>query len=271
MGNLVTLTKYSDFPLTTVLIIRRLAKLAKTIPNSTPPGLSTVGVPAARTTDVAAAAATPAATSAAAAPSITIDSRDDLKRSALHWACLRSDAVLVKLLVGFDADINAVDVFGCTPFHYAVWRAQDERLLEYLVRHGAMADAWTTGAPMTIGAPMMTGAPMPMAAPMTTCAPMTAGAPMPTGAPMTTGLYPSFHPQPREYLRQNALHIAAGAGNIIGIDFCLRAGIDVNYPASNGATPILFAAAWSRNNRVFDRLAQAGANLRVWSSERARV
>ena len=58
----------------------------------------------------------------------------------------------------------------------------------------------------------------------------------------------------------NALHVAAGAGNIAGIRFCIGAGIDVNSAASNGATPLLFAAAWCRDGAVFQVLAEAGAN-----------
>ena len=62
MGNLVTLIKYSDFPLTTVLIFRRLAQLAKSNPHNAPPTISTTGAAAATTT------AAPGATTAGAGP-----------------------------------------------------------------------------------------------------------------------------------------------------------------------------------------------------------
>ena len=89
-------------------------------------------------------------------------------------------------------------------------------------------------------------------------------APRPTTTTTTTYLAPvTVSHISREILFQNALHIAAGAGNLVGVNFCLRAGIDVNFPASNGAAPILFAAAFCREMAVFERLAEAGADLKV--------
>ena len=125
MGNLVTLVKYSDFPLTTGLIIRRLASMAQTdIDNSS----TTAATTAASTAPTVAPSVAPSSPSSSSNTPATINSRDEtFQRTALHCACLRSNEVLIKLLVGFDADINAVDGFGFTPFHYAAWRVKDQR------------------------------------------------------------------------------------------------------------------------------------------------
>lgn len=43
-----------------------------------------------------------------------------LHLTALHWAIKKTHYQSIKLLVAFESDLNATDILGLTPLHYAV-------------------------------------------------------------------------------------------------------------------------------------------------------
>lgn len=65
-----------------------------------------------------------------------INATDANNNSALHWACLNSHFHVVKLLVGFEADLSARGKFGFTPLHFATQGAKSLELIHYLTCHG---------------------------------------------------------------------------------------------------------------------------------------
>lgn len=44
---------------------------------------------------------------------------ESMMRTALHLAVLNNNQVLIRLLLSFGANPNAVDIDFCTPVHYA--------------------------------------------------------------------------------------------------------------------------------------------------------
>ena len=55
----------------------------------------------------------------------------------LHLAALRSQTVVVQLLVENGVDVNARDIHGNTPLHHAVLSEGNAEIVELLVAHGA--------------------------------------------------------------------------------------------------------------------------------------
>ncbi|XP_049770186.1 ankyrin repeat domain-containing protein 65-like [Schistocerca cancellata] len=52
--------------------------------------------------------------------------RDELGRTALHWAACRGDVEAARLLVGAGAAVDARDDFRWTPLHHATFCGQEE-------------------------------------------------------------------------------------------------------------------------------------------------
>jgi ankyrin repeat protein len=65
-----------------------------------------------------------------------IDARDNLQRTALHWAALRGSTAAVKTLLDLGADINAGTDSGWTALHRAVRQGHQETA-QLLIDRGA--------------------------------------------------------------------------------------------------------------------------------------
>lgn len=59
----------------------------------------------------------------------TVHTRDGYQRTALHWAALNHDWLLIEILLKQGgADPDSLDWFGCTPLHYVVKTSSGEQL-----------------------------------------------------------------------------------------------------------------------------------------------
>ncbi|CAG5106889.1 Oidioi.mRNA.OKI2018_I69.chr1.g3045.t1.cds [Oikopleura dioica] len=71
---------------------------------------------------------------------LSIESVDDAKRTALHWAVDRENTDVVEYLLGKaeynETLVNATDEDGCTALHYAA-TSESEQILRILVKYGA--------------------------------------------------------------------------------------------------------------------------------------
>merc|ERR1712156_1121966 len=65
-----------------------------------------------------------------------INTADEEKRTALHWAVDREHIEMMKLLLQSGADPNCVDIDGCTVLHYAA-TAESETMITALIEAGA--------------------------------------------------------------------------------------------------------------------------------------
>ncbi|WP_264435101.1 ankyrin repeat domain-containing protein [Flavobacterium agricola] len=63
--------------------------------------------------------------------------------SLYHAAVVKNDMELLKMLEGFQIDINAKDDQGLTPIHKAAMMGQNDSILKYLLAHGAKKDVLT--------------------------------------------------------------------------------------------------------------------------------
>lgn len=66
----------------------------------------------------------------------SINSRDSLGNTPLHWACSGGHFDAAKLLVQLGADVNVVNQYGDTPLHKAAWKSYAE-ICELLINNGA--------------------------------------------------------------------------------------------------------------------------------------
>ena len=71
---------------------------------------------------------------------------DAYGRTALHWACWKGNAAMVRFLIQRGADVNACEHEGITPLHWAIEESQWHELrslavIKALVENGADLNA----------------------------------------------------------------------------------------------------------------------------------
>ncbi len=169
-----------------------------------------------------------------AAPAL-ISSRDEDGSSPLMLASIYGDAVMMRDLLGRDADANAKNIFGNTAL---MWVADDFDKANLLVDSGADVNARDED-----------GFTPAMAAVQTPAGFRTLHLLIENGADIKAALANGT----------NLLHMAAGAGALRSVELLMQKGLDVNSRRRNGSTALISALAAQRTE-VAEFLLKNGAD-----------
>lgn len=172
------------------------------------------------------------------------------KMSALHYACLSGNLMIVQLLIGNGADMNAQNVGGLTPLHICCDR-QHEDVAIYLLMMGASV--------------------------MKLCNNGNSVVHMMASRCLCDSIYElkSRNKQDmcnlgsRNSLGQTALHLAVVAGSVDTCEALISLGCPIDNTDYEGQTPLLVACCID-NNALVTLLVTRGANVNLEDSHQKR-
>ncbi|TMW69794.1 hypothetical protein Poli38472_001950 [Pythium oligandrum] len=161
---------------------------------------------------------------------------NELGNTALHNACMARDAVLVKLLLSYGADPNAVNYHGYATFHTACAVDNNDEVIQLLLDRGIDADEQVSGNTALVIA-------------------CYSGAVKTVEKLLAYGVNTTINREDG----QSVLHIACSRDAPEVVKLLLEHGLDLNLRDESGNTP-LHVAALEERSAVVQVLGQHGAD-----------
>ncbi len=163
------------------------------------------------------------------------DSRDNENRTALHWAAIRGQLAMVRLLLEFRVDVDAMDDFGYTALDVAVTRGYGA-VVRLLLKNGAKVGGASRRVRYSGWIPTRV-----------------------TVAVLKGGMSIAFVSR-RGRLSETALFVAAKSGHTDMVDRLLQEGANIEAKTRSGQTALRVAAA-NDHTAIAQLLLKNGADI----------